>query len=73
MKKNVGRFDQVLRMAVSLFLIYIGFFDGNHIITDSLSSTIIGVIGVANLFVSLIRYCPLYVLAGVSTCPKHKK
>jgi len=67
MKINVGRLDQILRMGISLFLIYIGFIDENFIY-DSLSSYTIGVLGALSLIVSIIRFCPLYTLAGINTC-----
>ncbi|VAW61346.1 hypothetical protein MNBD_GAMMA09-731 [hydrothermal vent metagenome] len=70
MKKNIGRFDQVLRVVIGLFLMYVGFFDDNLLIADSFVSTIIGITGVMNLFVSLVRYCPLYVLVDINTCPR---
>ena len=72
MKINVGRLDQVLRVGISLILIYVGFIDSS-LIEDSLSSNIIGTIGVLNLIVALSRFCPLYVIAGINTCQTDKK
>ncbi len=69
MKINVGRMDQILRIGVSLILIYIGFID-KEVIYDSLSSNVIGGIGVVNLIVALLRSCPLYILAGINTCER---
>lgn len=67
MKRNVGRLDQILRVGISLVLIYIGFID-KEFITDPLSSSIIGIVGVLSLVVALLRFCPLYVVTGISTC-----
>ncbi len=67
MKTNVGRLDQILRIGISLILIYIGFID-EEIIYDSLSSNIIGTIGILNMVVAVARSCPLYTVAGISTC-----
>ena len=72
MIKNMGHLDQFLRFGISLVLIYSGFID-DSIVHDSLSRWIIGGIGVASLIVALLRFCPLYTLAGVSTCPNHNK
>jgi len=72
MKTNVGRLDQVLRVGISLILIYVGFIDSS-LIVDSLSSNIIGTIGALNLIVALSRFCPLYVIAGINTCQTDKK
>ena len=71
MKINIGRFDQILRIGISAGLIYVGFID-RSIIDDSLSSNIIGSIGVINLIVALIRFCPLYVIADINTCNDKK-
>jgi len=72
MKKNMGHLDQFLRFGISVVLIYAGFID-ETIVHDALSRWIIGGIGIASLIVALLRFCPLYTLAGVSTCPHHKK
>jgi len=72
MKKNVGYLDQVLRLGISVILIYIGYVD-EHIVHDSLSRWILLGIGIVNLVVAVSRYCPLYVLVGITTCPNHIK
>lgn len=71
MKKNIGRLDQVLRMGISLILIYIGFID-EAFISDSLSSNIIGGGGVVFFVVALVRTCPLYAITGINTCHTKK-
>jgi hypothetical protein len=71
MARNVGRFDQVLRFGIGLGLIYVGLID-EQFIKDPLSSYIIAAIGILNMSVSLIRYCPLYVIVGINTCPSKK-
>lgn len=70
MKKNIGRFDQVLRIGISVGLIYLGFFDFTRIVTDPLSGYVLGFFGVASLFVAIIRFCPLYYLTGINTCQR---
>ena len=72
MTKNIGRFDQILRIGLSLGLIYAGFID-EEFINDSFSSNIIGVIGVLSLIVALSRFCPLYVITGINTCHQKDK
>ena len=67
MKANVGRTDQVLRIVISLVLIYIGFIDEDFIY-DSLSSHILGTFGVVFLTVAVIRFCPLYAITDINTC-----
>lgn len=66
MRTNIGRFDQFLRIGISAGLIYIGFIN-RTLIDDEFSSNIIGTLGVINLVIALIRFCPLYVVAGINT------
>lgn len=61
MKSNVGGIDQILRIVVGVVLIaltalgYIGVW---------------GWIGVVPLVTGLFKFCPLYALIGMNTCPK---
>lgn len=68
MVNNIGRIDQVLRLGISVGMIYAGFINEDFI-QDNLSSNIIGSLGLLNLIVALVRYCPLYSLADINTCP----
>ena len=72
MIKNVGSIDRRIRALVSCVFIYIGFFDDN-LISDPISSIIIGIIGVFNLIVVLSRVCPLYSITDIDTLDKNDK
>jgi len=65
--KNIGRFDQILRLGISFGLVYIGLIN-EEFIQDPLSSYIIGITGIINVIIALIRFCPLYVVTGINTC-----
>lgn len=65
--KNIGTLDQVLRLGISALMIYIGFID-SQLIADTFSAHLIGVLGVLNAIVAIVRFCPLYSLAGITTC-----
>lgn len=67
MTKNIGRFDQVLRIGISMGFIYVGFID-ESIIDDSFSAMAVGIFGIINLFVATVRFCPLYLAISVNTC-----
>mgnify|MGYP000938754049 CR=1 FL=1 len=64
---NMGLLDQLLRIGISLLLLYVGFID-ETLIKDSLSSNVIGIMGTVGLFLALLRFCPLYLLFGITTC-----
>ncbi|AZV94566.1 DUF2892 domain-containing protein [Kerstersia gyiorum] len=60
MKSNVGGMDRVLRVVIGLVLIVLA------------AAGVIGWwgwLGVLPLLTGLARYCPLYRLLGLSTCP----
>ncbi len=59
MKFNVGGVDRILRIVVGLVLIAL-----------SVTGTVgwWGWLGVVPLLTGVVRFCPLYPLAGISTC-----
>ena len=64
MKANIGTVDRVLRIVVGLALL--GLFAAGSIGAW-------GLIGIVPLGTALVRFCPLYRLLGVSTCPVSTK
>lgn len=64
MKVNVGGIDRIARILVGLFLIAL-----------TLTGTIgvWGWIGVVPLITGAMKFCPLYTLLGMSTCPMDKR
>ena len=63
MKANVGGVDRVARIIVGLVLIALA-------ATGTVG--VWGWIGVVPLLTGLIRWCPLYPLLGISSCPLKK-
>lgn len=64
MTKNMGNLDRGIRLAVAA-LIAVLYFTG--VITGTLA-IILGIVAVAFVATSLIGWCPLYRIVGVSTC-----
>lgn len=64
MKVNVGGIDRILRIVVGIVLIAL-----------AAMGTIgwWGWIGVVPLLTGLFKFCPLYTLLGMNTCPMEKK
>jgi membrane-bound ClpP family serine protease len=60
MKANVGGIDRILRIAVGALLIVLA------------ALSVIGAwgyIGIVPVLTGLFRFCPVYPLLGISTCP----
>ncbi len=63
MKANVGGIDRIARIIVGLALIALA-------ATGTVG--VWGWVGVVPLLTGLIRWCPLYPLLGISSCPLKK-
>jgi len=70
-KANLHKIDRLIRALVGIGCIYIGFID-QSMITNNFVSLIIGVFGVINIIAAAISNCPVYGLAGFSTCSADK-
>ncbi|MDI9867887.1 YgaP family membrane protein [Flectobacillus roseus] len=66
MKKNMGSTDKLIRVIIAIIIAILYF-------TGTLTGTI-GIIGlvIAGVFfvTSLVSFCPLYTILGISTCKK---
>ncbi|MFO1303976.1 MAG: DUF2892 domain-containing protein [Burkholderiales bacterium] len=66
MKTNVGGIDRTVRIIAGLALLSLFFFlDGN--------AKWFGLLGVVMVVTAGIRFCPLYSLIGVNTCPTSQR
>ncbi len=72
MTRNIGTLDMVLRLVFAGVLFALGFLP-NPFITAELPQRIVGWFGLVPLTTALLRFCPLYTLIGVSTCPVRDK
>ena len=69
MKKNMGSSDKLIRLAVAIVLIVL-YYTG---IISGTIGIIVLVLALVFTITSLISFCPLYTLFGISTCKKEKK
>jgi hypothetical protein len=67
LKKNIGSIDFFIRIIVGICFVYLGFIN-TQIIDDSVSSIILGIVGLVALSTATFRFCPLYRLVSFSTC-----
>jgi len=59
--------DQFVRLGISAVMIWAAFIN-TSLIEDEFSSTLLGVFGVLNAIVALVRFCPFYQVVGINTC-----
>ncbi|MGE4290288.1 MAG: DUF2892 domain-containing protein [Salinivirgaceae bacterium] len=69
MKKNMGGADKLVRLVVALLMILAYF---QEIVTGTLGIILL-VVAAIFILTSLVSFCPLYTLFGMSTCPKKDK
>lgn len=72
MKRNLHIIDIIVRIIIGLVLIYVGFIDTSYI-TNSTVRILLGVFGAVNIVAALMRSCPIYHLAGISTYRKESE
>ena len=58
MKKNIGKVDQGIRIGIGLIIIAAGIYFKSWW----------GLVGIAPILIGLVRFCPLYVPLGISSC-----
>jgi hypothetical protein len=68
MKKNMGTADRTIRLIVAALIAGLYF---TNIITGTWAIVLLVLAGVF-VFTSLLAFCPLYTLFGISTCPMKK-
>jgi len=68
MKKNLGNADRTIRVLIAAFIAILYF---TNVITGTLGLVLL-ILGGVFLATSLISFCPLYAIFGLSTCPVKK-
>jgi len=69
MKKNVGSIDKAIRILFAIVVAILYF-------TETISGTlaiVLGIAAIAMVLTSMLSFCGLYTLLGISTCPLKKK
>ncbi|MCB0738952.1 MAG: DUF2892 domain-containing protein [Bacteroidetes bacterium] len=64
MKKNVGNLDKVVRVAIAAVVSGLYFAD---VVTGTLGIILMVLAGIF-LVTSLVSFCPIYAIVGLSTC-----
>lgn len=69
MKANMGRTDRILRIGIAALIAILYFSD---IITGTDGIVLLVAAGIF-LLTSIVRFCPLYAIFGLSTCQTGKR
>jgi hypothetical protein len=62
----MGGIDRGLRVIIGALFIYLGVFD-TSIISNQVVQYIIAVLGILNITTATMAFCPMYILANIST------
>ncbi|ULQ51607.1 YgaP family membrane protein [Flavihumibacter fluvii] len=68
MKKNLGNADRIVRLILAAVFAYL-YFSGT--VAGTLGIVLI-VLGAVFALTSLVGFCPIYAIVGLSTCPAKK-
>ena len=68
MKSNMGSMDRSIRIGIALLAVVLYF---TNILTGTLGIVALVLAGVF-LLTSVISFCPLYAIFGITTCPVKK-
>jgi hypothetical protein len=66
MKKNMGNVDRIIRVILAV-VFGVLYFTGT--VTGTLGLVLV-ILGAVFVLTSLVSFCPLYALVGLSTCPR---
>jgi uncharacterized membrane protein YccC len=65
MKKNMGSADRIIRVVIAVIISLLYF---TNVISGTLGLVLM-VLAVVFVLTSVVSFCPLYALFGISTCP----
>jgi hypothetical protein len=68
MTPNVGKFDRAFRLILGLLLIFAPLLNFPAIWSDPTTAYVTIAVGCVLAATSLLKFCPLYRIVGLSTC-----
>ena len=66
MKVNIGSTDRAIRILIAIVL---GILIYTNVVTGTLA-VVLGIVGAVFVLTSLVSFCPLYRIFGMSTCKR---
>ncbi len=67
MKRNEGRIDRLIRVALGAVLLYLAFFSGSAAFASGIWHWLAIVVGIVMLVTAVTGFCPLYRVFGINT------
>ena len=67
MKKNLHPLDRILRGIIGVLVIVFALFNGDYL-EEPILEILLGIFGLLNLISLVSSWCPIYHIAGISTC-----
>jgi len=68
MTANMGSADRIIRIVIGLALLIVPFVSGLALFANPIAFWASMIVGAVMLLTSVVGFCPLYTLLGVSTC-----
>ncbi|ASM74736.1 MULTISPECIES: YgaP family membrane protein [Roseobacteraceae] len=70
MTSNIGTVDRVLRLVLGVILLVAPFVSNLAIFASTTTVIISVILGIVMVATAAMRFCPLYRLLGIRTCPR---
>lgn len=70
MHANVGSLDRIIRIVLGIVLIALPFLGNLPLFDAGLARIVAIVVGIVLLATAAMRFCPLYRILGMRTCPR---
>ncbi|MEE9433313.1 MAG: DUF2892 domain-containing protein [Sphingorhabdus sp.] len=67
MSRNLGNLDRMIRLVIGVLALVYAFFSGLE--AGSMMQIITAAVGVIMIGTSAMKFCPLYRIFGLRTCP----
>ncbi len=69
MTPNIGTTDRALRLLAGIALLGLAWLAPIALFTSTTALVLATVVGVVMIVTALVRFCPLYAVLGIKTCP----
>lgn len=69
LKKNIGRVDRLIRIALAFLILVLYYTD----VIQGTTAMILGILSLVFMLTSYMRVCPLYMPFGISTITKKER